>query len=79
MLAGPPARLRFAPRLGSLWGSREAFGLPLTLYVDRMLNEVLRPRLPQYQHVVWDVSPKRLERELLRPGQARWWMRRCGT
>lgn len=39
-------------------------------YVDRMLNEVLRPRLPQYQHVVWDVSPNRLERELLRPGQA---------
>jgi uncharacterized protein (TIGR02285 family) len=26
--------------------------------------------LPQYEHVVWDVSPNRLERELTRPDQA---------
>ncbi len=34
-------------------------------YVDRMIAEVLQPLLPQYRHETLDMSPLRLERELL--------------
>lgn len=39
-------------------------------YVDRMISEVLKPGLPQYQHELLHVAPVRLDRELLGLEQA---------